>query len=67
MKNCPHCSTILELIYEEVDIGVGVQRHQTGAECPSCGAAFTCCFYCGVLDFEAHQAWCADLREGVVT
>lgn len=62
---CPLCSfpSELELIYEEVDIGVGVQRHVSGAECPQCGARFACCDHCGAFEFEQHHSWCSELKK----
>lgn len=46
---CPDCNSELSLIYDEVDIGVGIQKHLHSIECPKCGPlAF--CDQCGKLD-----------------
>lgn len=59
--NCPHCNSHrLEEVAEEVDIGVGVQRHVTGWECLECGSAIAACPHCGRPEGEGHAAWCAD-------
>lgn len=59
MNTCPKCGTHkLEEVVEEVDIGVGTQRHLIGFECLECGAAIACCSQCGVPDGESHASWC---------
>lgn len=55
--NCPKCNRPdVEVLAVEVDIGVGVQTHVQGWDCPTCGqlAAQSCC---GAV-FPEHQGWC---------
>ncbi len=47
---------------DEVDIGVGIQKHVFGAECEHCGQ-MSLCNACGAWDFETHQSWCPVLKE----
>lgn len=50
---CPECKNeSAEMIYEEVDIGVGVQRFAIGCECPQCGLHTIACNWCGGWDCE---------------
>jgi len=66
MNVCPKCGTHkLQEVTEEVDIGVGVQKHLLGYECLKCGIAIAACPLCGVPEGERHKAWCPDaLDEG---
>jgi transcription elongation factor Elf1 len=58
--NCPKCNaTNVEEFAEEVDIGVGVQRHLVGVTCPVCGQ-LSVCSGCGVWDFQVHATWCLE-------
>jgi len=61
---CPRCgSEDGHKLYEEVDIGLGVQTYVYGYDCPECGqVAF--CTACGAVD--GHEAWCLDAAETVV-
>jgi len=56
------CGKAAEPSYEEVDIGVGVQRFQTGWECPEHGGICGVCSGCGVADRPGykHAAWCPE-------
>lgn len=56
---CPGCDGPCEEVADEVDIGVGIQRHVTGVICPTCGEiAF--CPECGTaIDVKKHSAWCS--------
>ena len=50
--NCPKCAKVFEELYEEVDIGVGIQRHFVGYECNACGYLVAVCDWCGELLLE---------------
>lgn len=54
---CPKCGQPAEECVEEVDVGVGTQRHVWGCECRNCGqlSVYSCC---GNWDFQGHAAWC---------
>lgn len=55
---CPECGNgELVVIEDEVDIGVGTQKHVLGWECPKCGGQFMVCENCGALA-PNHEAWC---------
>jgi len=57
--NCPGCqSDKLRVIEDEVDIGVGIQKHLIGWECEVCGHQIGACSFCGHPDFEPHSKWC---------
>ena len=59
MKECPKCSSPdVELLKDEIDIGVGVQECIRGAECRACGAQFGMCDQCGAWDHSPHAEWC---------
>lgn len=60
---CPRCAAPCHGMYEEVDIGVGVQRHFVGWECDACEEYTTACNTCGVavLGDVAHKSWCSEL------
>lgn len=63
---CPRCgSKNFELVQDEVDIGVGVQTHTRGGECPNCGP-IACCKMCGGWEVEknvlAHEFWCPEAQ-----
>lgn len=56
IMNCPVCEhPQAEEIVEEVDIGVGIQRHTVGVDCPKCGQ-IAACSACG--SFDGHETWC---------
>lgn len=64
MKNPPvtcACGREGAPCYEEVDIGVGVQRFQTGWECPEHGGICGTCNGCGIADRVGytHESWCS--------
>lgn len=59
VRNCTCGVTMSELV-EEVDIGVGVQRHVRGYECPGCGVQVALRDCCGSDVGEAHRAWCEE-------
>lgn len=60
---CPTCGGPGEAIYEEVDIGVGVQRFCIGFECAGCQQRVATCHECGTpLDGREHAVWCGELR-----
>lgn len=56
--NCPKCnqSGATECA-DEVDIGVGIQKHVWGCECVECGQIEVndCC---GQWECHGHAAWC---------
>lgn len=53
------CGDYLEVVYEEVDIGVGIQQHVVGVECAKCDAKYIMCDLCGnVPALEEHETWC---------
>ena len=54
---CPKCGLEGEKLEEEVDIGVGVQKHLIGMECKNCGQ-MTVCNSCGQWDYLPHYTWC---------
>lgn len=60
--NCPKCKGPGELLQDEIDIGVGVQVHVIGFECPSCGQ-MAVCNDCGAWDFQPHGNWCGELGD----
>lgn len=55
--------------YEEVDIGVGVQRFHTGWECLEHGGICGVCGSCGIADRpgHAHQSWCRERPGETIT
>lgn len=56
--NCPKCNQHgAEECADEVDIGVGIQKHVWGCECPACGqlAIHSCC---GKWEFQGHATHC---------
>jgi hypothetical protein len=57
---CPICGRVdTEECAEEVDIGVGVQRHIWGYVCATCGE-LPVCSHCGAVgdDAKDHFMWC---------
>ncbi len=54
--NCALCEHELTILEDEVDIGVGTQKHIIGAECSNCGELYAACNYCGSV--EGHENWC---------
>lgn len=56
--NCPKCNQPgATECADEVDIGVGIQKHVWGFECATCGQ-IAVLYCCGKLDFQGHAAWC---------
>ena len=56
--NCPKCNDPrAEEIFEEVDIGVGIQKNLVCIECPNC-EIIGVCHRCGAFDFQLCQPWC---------
>jgi hypothetical protein len=56
---CPTCGNKdAEELADEVDIGVGVQKHVYGCNCPDCGQ-LACCSTCGYWDGK-HSTWCLE-------
>ena len=59
--NCPLCNhPDCEECAHEVDIGVGVQRHVFGYDCPKCGQ-MTVCNTCGAIG-DDHAKWCDGVK-----
>ena len=56
------CGKAAVPFFEEVDIGVGVQKFQTGWECPEHGGICGVCRGCNVADRigYTHEARCAE-------
>lgn len=56
---CPVCSTVLEPVYDDVDIGVGLQRFLAFYECSNCGQ-LPICYGCHVVEAGdwKHETWC---------
>lgn len=50
-----------EIVSEDVDIGVGVQTHVLGYDCPVCGP-HTICNTCGAWDTDKCPQWCEDIK-----
>ena len=59
---CPVCKSQATMVYEEVDIGVGVQRFFVGIFCPEC-EFISACPYCGRLEPEGHERFCTASME----
>ena len=60
--NCPVCNNPnAEECAHEVDIGVGIQKHVYGYECPSCGQ-IAVCGRCGGVGTR-HAEYCHDQPE----
>ena len=59
---CPTCSREAEPVYEEVDIGVGIQRCHVAWECCEHGGICGVCYGCGIPDRvgETHASWCSE-------
>lgn len=59
---CPICRRAGDVAYEEVDIGVGIQKFAIGWDCPEHGPICGACFGCGVPMVEGveHYSWCRD-------
>ena len=64
---CPLCNLegVMECA-EEVDIGVGIQRHVYGWDCVNCGQ-IGICYKCGVPNGIPHAKWCSDLNPPQIT
>ena len=58
-RRCACGAPMTELV-EEVDIGVGVQRHIRGYECPACGEQIALRDCCGSVVGAAHRSWCEE-------
>jgi len=62
--NCPVCSApdCVELA-DDIDIGVGTQKHIYGYECAHCGEMPVCDSCNGVLVAGiGHRSWCGGLE-----
>jgi hypothetical protein len=58
--NCPKCGKPDCLVVaEEVDIGVGTQKHIFGFECDVCGPLGVCSF-CGSPEGVPHASFCQE-------
>lgn len=56
------CGKEAEPVYEEVDIGVGIQQFLVAWECSEHGGICGVCPFCGVADRPGnkHQSWCGE-------
>jgi hypothetical protein len=56
------CGREAQVYYEEIDIGVGVQRFHAGWECPEHGGICGVCGACGVAELPGftHWSWCRE-------
>lgn len=64
--NCPKCNqNCCEELAEEVDIGVGIQKHVFGYECEACGQ-FSVCNNCGAIEGVPHASWCHDFKTKMI-
>ena len=62
--NCPKCNQPgASECADEVDVGVGLQKHVWGYECPKC-EAIAVCADCGALDFNGCAKWCPSRTHG---
>ena len=63
------CGREADPCYEDVDIGVGVQRFLTGWECLEHGGICGVCGSCGVPDKVGytHRSWCRDRPSEEIT
>lgn len=63
------CGREAEPCYEEVDIGVGVQKHLVGWECSHHGGICGVCAGCGVPDKigYVHEPWCSESPGETIT
>jgi len=61
IRYCPYCQAELEPVYDEVDIGVGVQKRLVGATCKGGQHVFAACNTCEQLDVEGCASWCKEL------
>lgn len=61
MVKC-HCGREADPVYEEVDIGVGIQKFLVAWECPEHGGICGTCNGCGIPDRvgETHAKWCQE-------
>ena len=66
---CPTCGVVAEPVYEEVDIGVGIQRFHVAWECPEHGGICGVCYGCGIPDRvgETHNSWCFEKPGEAIT
>lgn len=62
---CPDCGRELDVVNEEVDIGVGIQTFAVALECHEHGGICGLCYGCGVpqLDGYEHRPWCSELKK----
>jgi hypothetical protein len=63
------CGREADPVYEEVDIGVGVQSFHAGWECAEHGGICGVCGSCGVADSVGytHQSWCREHPNETIT
>jgi hypothetical protein len=63
------CGREADPYYEEVDIGVGVQRFLAGWECYEHGGICSVCSSCGIADRPGytHRSWCSDHPSEIIT
>ena len=63
------CGREADPYYEEVDVGVGVQRFLAGWECPEHGGICGVCGSCRVADRVGytHRSWCGEHPGEVIT
>lgn len=64
-----HCGREADPVYEEVDIGVGVQEFLVAWECPEHGGVCGVCFGCGIPDRvgQTHESWCGQHPSVTIT
>lgn len=61
--NCFICNSLMEIIQDSVDIGVGVQTFTVGYECPN-HYMFSVCNTCSVVeDGRPHYDWCNAFKD----
>lgn len=59
---CPKCgNSECEVLNDEVDIGVGIQKHLLGFDCPTCGQ-IAACNECGFPDCLPHHCLCSQFK-----
>lgn len=59
---CPKCGNPeCEVLNDEVDIGVGIQKHLLGFDCPACGQ-IAACNECGFPDHLPHHCLCSQFK-----
>ncbi len=58
-ERCPMCNKRgLVGLYEEIDIGMGIQKHLIGYECHACDEPLIpICDSCQVMEGKEHKEW----------